>query len=253
MQIVDKVCKILNELVNSDELTASEIAERVELPLSTTYRILSSLSAHGLLEKDNRSKRYSLGWALVHLGKNVRDADNYKYMTTKMAPLMKEVVDLTGETVTLATFTGTRVVLISVINGTRSLRFYSQLGREMPWNASAPAKLLLAMQPTKTKKKILTSLQYTSYTDETICDPEVFEKELAQIRKDGVAYSYKELEEFCYAISVPILDANRRAILAITVTGYAPRIEEDQSKIINVLKETAQKAHETFKANGFYL
>jgi len=253
MQIVDKVCKILNEFMNAEELTASEIAERADIPISTAYRILSSLTEHGLLEKDNRSKLYSLGWKLVNYGKNVREADSNKYMVSKMTPLMKEVVDSVGETVTLATFTGTRVVLISVINGKRSLQFYGQLGREMPWNASAPAKLLLAMQPSKIRKKVMTSMSYTRYTEETICDPVEFEEELNRIRKEEIAYSEKELEDSCYAISVPIFDANKRAILAITVTGYAPRVMENKKEIIDKLRCTAQQANEIFLTSGFCL
>ena len=64
MQTIDKVVSILEVLLAEPELSASEIAARINMPVPTTHRILSSLSAKGILEKDNRTKQYGLGWAL---------------------------------------------------------------------------------------------------------------------------------------------------------------------------------------------
>lgn len=143
MQTIDKVVSILEVLLAEPELSASEIAARINMPVPTTHRILSSLSAKGILEKDIRTKQYSLGWALVRYAKNVRSAGDEKYNLRLIHPIMQMLSSSLGETVTLATYTGTHVPLIKVIEGSNPLRHCSEEGRGMPFNAAALPKFSL--------------------------------------------------------------------------------------------------------------
>ena len=43
MQTIDKIASILDVLSAEPELNASEIAERINLPVPTTHRILTAL------------------------------------------------------------------------------------------------------------------------------------------------------------------------------------------------------------------
>lgn len=48
--LTDSYCRSILEVTSSESLTAREIANRVEFPLSTTYRKLDALDDAGLLE-----------------------------------------------------------------------------------------------------------------------------------------------------------------------------------------------------------
>ena len=55
-------CRTILDVTSADALTASEISDECDLPLSTTYRKINMLTATGLLEKKIRfsqSGRYA--------------------------------------------------------------------------------------------------------------------------------------------------------------------------------------------------
>ncbi|MFH1122812.1 MAG: helix-turn-helix domain-containing protein, partial [Pseudomonadota bacterium] len=49
-------------------LSALEISERLNIPLSTTYRYLTVLVEKGFLAKDSDSNKYTLGYVIFQIG-----------------------------------------------------------------------------------------------------------------------------------------------------------------------------------------
>ena len=241
MQTIDKVVSILEVLLAEPELSASEIAARIDMPVPTTHRILSSLSAKGILEKDIRTKQYSLGWALVRYAKNVRSAGDEKYNLRLIHPIMQMLSSSLGETVTLATYTGTHVPLIKVIEGSNPLRHCSEEGRSMPLNAAAPAKILIAYMPDKLRARFLRAVTFERYTKDTITDMPSYLKELEQARIDGYALCKNELTPYCFAISVPIFKKTGEVLFALTAVGYIERISQAFDEILERLRAAARE------------
>lgn len=241
MQTIDKVINILEVLLAEPELSASEIAARIDMPVPTTHRILSSLTAKGILEKDMRSKRYCLGWALVRYAKNVRTAGEQKYDLKRIHPIMQNLSSAFGETVTLAACTGTRVTLIKVIDGTNPLRHCSEEGAPMPLHAAAPSKILVAYQPEKLRARFLRAVNFERYTENTISDMPTYLKSLEAARRDGVAFCENELTPHCLAVSVPIFNKKGEVILALTVVGYIDRITQCYDDVLEKLRASAKE------------
>lgn len=52
---------------NGPDLSASELARRLELPVSTAHRLARTLLGAGFLEQDARTSRYRLGPAVTEL------------------------------------------------------------------------------------------------------------------------------------------------------------------------------------------
>lgn len=239
MQTIDKVASILDVLSAESELNASEIAERIGLPVPTTHRILTALVSKGILEKDMRTKHYSLGWALVRYAKNVRRAGDEKYNLKPINQIMQSLSAALGETITLATYTGTRVILIKVIEGSNPLRHCSEEGKSMPLNASAPAKMLMAYMPEKLRARFLKAMTFEKYAEDTITDMTAFLSDLEQVRAKGLAICKNELTPYCLAISVPIFKKNGEILFALTAVGYIERINQVYDLVVEKLREAA--------------
>ena len=239
MQTIDKIASILDVLSAEPELNASEIAERINLPVPTTHRILTALVSKGILEKDIRTKHYSLGWALVRYAKNVRSAEDEKYNLKPINQIMQSLSATLGETITLATCTSTRIILIKVIEGSNPLRHCSEEGKSMPLHASAPSKMFIAYMPDKLRARFLKSMTFEKYADKTITDMPSFLKELEQVRATGLAFCKNELTPYCLAISVPIFNKNGEILFALTAVGYIERLNQVYDLVVEKLREAA--------------
>src|SRR5512142_3117764 len=69
---VDRAARILEAVASSESaLGVSELSRQLHLNKSTTHDILSTLCRHHLLERDDATKTYRLGYALVELGHRV--------------------------------------------------------------------------------------------------------------------------------------------------------------------------------------
>lgn len=242
MQVVDKVCNILEALAKQPNMSSSEIAQEIDLSVPTAHRLLSALARHGMVEKDIKTKRYNLGWTLVRLTKNLQESNEQAYVIYRLSPFLKELVTETGETATLACISGDRVFLVAMEDGVHSLRFYSEIGKEMPWNAAAPAKLLLALQKANVKNKILRSMKYERYTENTICDPLKFAEHLDTVAQTKLGYCIEELEEYCMAISVPVYAGQEIPLFGLTAVGHCARMKANEQMIIQSLRRISERA-----------
>ncbi|HBC97452.1 MAG TPA: IclR family transcriptional regulator, partial [Clostridium sp.] len=68
IQSVDKAFQILECFNNYEELGVTEISKMLDLHKSTTYGLISTLSANNILEKDDNTGKYRLGLKLYQLG-----------------------------------------------------------------------------------------------------------------------------------------------------------------------------------------
>ncbi|MDX6740007.1 IclR family transcriptional regulator [Actinocorallia sp. A-T 12471] len=71
-------------------LGASDLARRLELPTSTTFRLARALVAEGFLEQDPRTSRYRLGPAVAELGRRSFHQRGLHRAAPELAHLAKE-------------------------------------------------------------------------------------------------------------------------------------------------------------------
>jgi len=69
VQTIDRTVEILSSVSASPSgLTLTELTSALGLPKTTVFRVLQALVRHELLRKDERTKVYRLGPALITLG-----------------------------------------------------------------------------------------------------------------------------------------------------------------------------------------
>src|SRR5262247_3052676 len=122
-------------------LSAGEVAERLGMSRSTTYRYLQSLRSYELLEEDEIRGGFRLGSRVYELARIARKGLG---LSEVALPLMEELRDQVGEAVLLTRRSGNQVVCIERVEGLRPTRLSYERGQILPVHAGASAKVLLA-------------------------------------------------------------------------------------------------------------
>jgi DNA-binding IclR family transcriptional regulator len=201
---------ILSLLQSSGRLRASDISERLDLPLSTVYRYVGALresgfaiDVDGYLMPSNR---------LAETGADA-DADHLVHYS---APVLRRLRDQTHMTAILAVRIHTAAVCLEVSFAHAKHRISFQRGQVRALYAGASALPLLAFAPPSVLREVLESdfKRYTSATPK----PVEMERELAQVRAEGYAVSYGHLTPGMVAIGVPVI-VDGRALCSLSLVG----------------------------------
>ena len=121
----------------SPELTQTEIADRLGLPVPTVHRLVKLLTERGWLVRDPASRRLRLGLGAARLLPAVR-------LPEVARDPLRALAERTGETVNLATLDGGDVLYLLTETGSHLLTLRSHTGLRLPVHATALGKCLLA-------------------------------------------------------------------------------------------------------------
>src|SRR4051794_27336230 len=142
VQSLDRALDLLEALAGSDELGVSEIAARTGLVPSTAHRLLATLVARGYAAQSPASGRYLLGYKLLELTSGLQD--RLQRLRTAARPHLEAIQSETGETTNLVVLEGRDVVYVDSVSGTRSVRFFPEIGRATPAHTPGAGRALLA-------------------------------------------------------------------------------------------------------------
>ncbi|MGN0903167.1 MAG: IclR family transcriptional regulator, partial [Succinivibrio sp.] len=93
-------------------------------------------------------------------------------------------------------------------------------------------KCLLAYQDPLLRERIITSLDYTRATPNSISTPEQLRKDLAAIHLKGYAFDNGESSLEVRCIAVPVFDLDRHLIGAVSVSGTSGKFSGDKLPLI---------------------
>jgi len=224
----------------NESFSAQSISERLNIPLSTTYRYLEIFEKRGFLIKNSETRNYKLGFVLFKMGNIV--ASQMKLVDIVL-PHMKSLSSLSGETVLLTVISGWEAICIEKVETNRLIKLSLERGSSLPLHAGASSKILLAYQEDSFIDSMFEKTHLTKFTDNTITDPIRLKKELKAIVKQGFAFSDQEVDLGARAIGAPIFDHKGKVVAGLTVAGPRERItNKNIPKLIRLVKEAAQKA-----------
>jgi IclR family transcriptional regulator, acetate operon repressor len=200
------------------ELTLAELCRRTGFPKPTAHRLLVELEAWGAIERTPTGLR--LGMRLFELGQRVpRQRDLHELA----APFLADLVEATRETVHLAVPDGTDAVYVQKLVAPGGPEVPSRLGGRMPLHCTGVGKALLAFGPPELLAAVLAG-GLARRTPRTVVAPGLLHVELQRIRRDGVAEEHEESAPGVACVAAPVLGADGRAVAALSITGWANRL-----------------------------
>src|SRR4051812_48986609 len=182
MRAVQRILAIFESFTaEKSSLTLQEIADRIELPKSTTFRIVQSLEKAGYLVR-LEDQKYCLSFRFTRLAGSVKSTLGIREIAR---PIMTELADKTKETVSIHTLSGrSRVCLDAIATTPSSLRSVVQPGEQVPLVSGSGSKVLVAFMSKAQATSVVGSM-----ARRTKRSPAEITAELSRIRKQGYAVS----------------------------------------------------------------
>jgi DNA-binding IclR family transcriptional regulator len=207
-------------------LTLQEIGQRIGLSKATTYRLVNCLHDLGYLVRleDNR---YCLSLKLTRLSGMVRSTIGIREIAR---PIMLDLVQKTGETITLNTIANGQRLCIEVFDTPAPLMSIVRAGEQMPLLHGATGKILLAYLSSSDLDRIFRETPPSKRPNRA-----ALEKQLARYREQGYALTSSERVAGVTAISVPLHDIKGQVRYCISVTGPAIRVDRRTDEFIALM------------------
>jgi IclR family transcriptional regulator, KDG regulon repressor len=222
---VDKALDIL-ALLRSEgrEMSLAEISKATSWHKSSVQRVLTTLSYHGFLQRDEGTKRYSLGISLAEYG---RIALNNLDIRQIAKPYLQELVNYSGETAVLAILNDTKMVMVDKREPINQIRASPFLGTRFPATATSNGKALLAWLPEERVNEILQIEGLPASTGKSIIRPAAYRTDLAAVRERGYAIDQEEFQEGVSGVSAPVFSPKGQVIATLSLVGPAFRMREE--------------------------
>ncbi|GEM_PF-936543 len=244
MPSVEKIHRILELLRKNYKmgLTNKEISKALKIPQSTCYRILASLKKYNYVYQRKPDMKYFLGFIHLRFADAVKESFD---LTAICLPYLEELHRKTEETTFLSLWNGNECVAVEVV-GYIDTRIAVGNGEVMPLHCSAAGKAVLAFLPDNEKRRLLKRLDLKAYTDNTITSQHELEKQLENIKMQGVAYNFQEFHTGINALSTPIFNNRGNVIASITVVGIAIDLDKEQlEEYASLFLEASREITET--------
>ncbi len=243
--MLDKATSILS-LFSPDrpEIAVIEIAELLDRPRSSVYRILNRMAQAGFLDQDAVTGRYRVGIRLASLGELARHSTSLQRVAW---PWLCQVGETTGETATLMVLSGTEGVTIDVQESFHPVKIPSHLGGRFPLHATAGGKVLIAWRSPAEIDQLVTP-PLARLTPVTITSIAKLKLELELTKARGYGVSVGEWVPDVCAVAAPVRDHRGTVVAAIASACPAPRWEPKAVK--GMAKVVMEGAAEVSRALG---
>lgn len=237
-----------------NELSLSQIAQRLNLSRSTIYGLVNTLTTCGMLEQNPDTKRYRLGVKLFKLGNQVHKRMNLRH---DARPFCEALARECNATVHLAALYGDELLYVDKVDAPEGVVIYSKIGRRVPMYCTGVGKAVLAFLPSERRQRCLVGEVFQQYTANTVTGLAELNRELEQVRKNRYAFDNEEIEPNLRCVAVPIFNHEHIPVAAISasfpagglplenVPGIAAQVLDYACKIARRLGNSRTEWYET--------
>jgi len=246
---VQRIFSVMRALANvqAEGGRVTEIARNVGLTQATTHRLLQSLSAEGMVEQEQQSKRYRLAIDFFALA---AQAGNPSNLRTLCRPTLLRLSASLGDSIFLLVRTGFDAVCLDRSEGPFSIRsFTGDIGGRVALGAGQGALAILAFLDEVERDDVIRH-NLSRLREFGIFDEVHLRTEIERVRTTGHSSRSTGLLEDMAGVAVPIFDREGRAVAALSVGTISARLNaERMPMVVELLKREATSL--TPKINPF--
>jgi DNA-binding IclR family transcriptional regulator len=189
--------RLLLTVADRGEIRADDLANVLDMPLSTAYRYLRTLAEFGFV--DRHDGRYRLGPRLLIGTESTVSSER---LTRHADPILRMLVEETGETAVVMRRVGLSAMCLHQVESRKGMRVVLEPGAMTPLYAGAMSRVLLAFAPPEIVEEVI-GQGLDPITPDTPSQ-EALRTSLDEIRSAGIAVSEGELVTGAVAMAVPI-------------------------------------------------
>jgi len=209
-------------------LKASEVANLTKLERATAFRILTYLTSLGYIFKDIKDNVYSMGHKIFEFGDK---SDFLKTLTGYSINYIRQLSKDTQLITYLAVLEGPHIVYCDRVepSGESSPRSFRM---RQDAHSTALGKAMLAFKSYEELKEIYKSYSLHKHTGNTITSLDKLHIDLRKVKINGYSINQAENFEYVYGVGAPILDHQKRAIAAISLSGTKSTINIKNTQML---------------------
>jgi len=226
---VERALTILEVLASSRVgQTLSQLSRLLELPKSSTHRLLVTLEMGGYLYRNEETGRYYFSLKLFNIANMALGRTSLR---EQAEPVLYSLMQKTGLTVHMAILEQNQAFIIDKVEPPGLPRLGTWIGKSMDLHCTGVGKAFLAYLP---EEEMIRALRngMPRYNDNTIVSTRKLKEQLEQIRRASYAIDDEEETIGLRCIGVPILDPTGRPIAAISIAGTTTQISEENIKTL---------------------
>jgi len=211
-------------------LSLSEIAARIDAPLSSCHALLRTLRDRGYLypvggqKKLYPTRRLADLWEAIELGDPV---------LPRLAGALEQLRDQTSETVIVGKLQGRRVVYLEVLEGLHTIRYTARAGDFRPLHSSSIGKALLGELTELEREGLLGVGELRRITPATLVDRQQLLADVERGRERG--YYVTEGENVPDVMGIAISLACSGDSVGIALAGPVDRMRENLPSYLRAL------------------
>ncbi len=221
IQSLDKGLYLLEVIEQANApVTLNSLWKKVQWDKATIHRLLATLEKRGYINRDPKTKSYTLGIKIYGLYNSLINELDLQGITH---PYLNQLVQETGESAHLAVALEKNIVFIDRVVGSDVISVNTQIGSREPIHCTALGKAYIAYYA---EEEIidLVDAELPKYTAKTITNIDVLKEELEKIYERGYAIDNEEYSEGVRCIGAAVLNQFKMPIAMIGVSGPKYRI-----------------------------
>lgn len=240
IQVSERIFNVIECLARSGPMGLQDLSNELNLNKSTVHRILNSLICMDYVRQDAESLKYSLSFKFCHISNQILSHNN---MIDLARPYIKELAELSGETVHLVQIDGINAVYIDKVEASHnSVRLVSQVGKSIPLYCSGVGKAMLAEMSDARIRAIWDQSDIRKLTEYTVTDFNGFWQLITDIRQNGYALDNEENELGVRCIAVSLKSFHGRPSYAVSISAPKDRMDDSRiDELKNLILNTKQK------------
>lgn len=249
VQSLGRAFAILEEVARHREgIGLAELSKLVGLHNSTTFHLAKTMVSLGYLRQEKDSKRYRVGRPLFALAASALDEIE---MVNVATPILEDMSRETGESAHFAVRMGDAVVVIARTSGPGAFQLTDRVGVVRPAHCTALGKIILASLRPDQLKRFLERVDLKPATEKSITDVPVLLREIADIRRTGVAFDDGEFNPEVRCVAVPVMDFTGQVIGALGISGPIWRMSNQAIQShVKVVRASANRLSAEFGAKS---
>lgn len=221
MAILEKAGALVTALERVGEATAQELSELVGEPVSSTYRLVSTLMAVGWVEPGSRRGLYRLGLYVVRIGGMLEERLDVR---RACLPALEEMRERTHQTSFLCFRRGDAAVCVERIGGRDVQSLGMRLGDAYPLYHGAAPLAILAFLPDEEREAVLDRAAADRETGGNVPSDAELRERIARTRRAGYAVSDEDVTTGIGAVGAPVYNHRGELEGAISLSGLRDRV-----------------------------
>ena len=229
---------------NPQPTSMAEITRLTGMTKPTAHRIVNLLVDMGFLQRDGFGGGFIEGDSLVGLAHRILAVAAPRSLRHT---ILKRMSELVGETCNYGVLSGGEVVYLDRVEGKWPLGLRFDAGSRVPAHCTAIGKLMLSRLPEHELTDMIEAMPLSSYSTNTITEPEILIEALAEIRRDGIGTDNQEFMHGVVCVAVPVIGEDGRSLGGIAISAPEARMTLNQMLgYVPQMRDAARRLSSTY-------